>query len=556
MSKKNYIINNEKIMQEWNWGKNNALNIFPDKLTYGSRKKVWWICSKCGFEWQATIGHRLAKARPTNCPRCAREVAVKNRFSGLKAEKNIKKIYPYLLIEWDFEKNIKKPEEITKGSHEKIWWKCKNGHSWSAPVANRVKGHGCPYCSGRFAIKGENDLVSTNSTLLNEWNFEKNNALNIFPDNVTKGSNKKVWWKCKNGHEWMASIANRSKKRGCPTCSAHRKTSLPEKTIFFYLSKVFEVEGNKKIGSWEFDLFIPEFNLAIEYDGQAWHKNIDRDKRKDEFCLQKGINLIRIRESNLPEYDANAYVISVKPEDELRHMEEVILKIVEYIDKQYDCKTNLKINIKNDYYIILNLIEKHEDEKSLANQFPELLSEWNYEKNAPLTPDKVSVGSSKKVWWKCKNGHEWRTSVANRTNISNRNKCPFCQHKKIIIGVNDLVSLKVDFLKDWNYEKNLIGPENFMKNSGKVVWWKCSKCGFEWQATIDSRSKHGCRYCARKEAWQNRVKKVRNIDTNEIFKSAQEAGSKYNIKPSFITRVCSGKRKTTGGFRWEYVIEE
>ena len=47
--------------------------------------------------------------------------------------------------------------------------------------------------------------------------------------------------------------------------------------------------------------------------------------------------------------------------------------------------------------------------------------------------------------------------------------------------------------------------------------------------------------------------KVRNIDTGEVFDSIKAAGEKYNIEPTHITRVCKGRRKSTGGFRWEYV---
>lgn len=48
--------------------------------------------------------------------------------------------------------------------------------------------------------------------------------------------------------------------------------------------------------------------------------------------------------------------------------------------------------------------------------------------------------------------------------------------------------------------------------------------------------------------------KVRNIETGEIFNSIKEAAKKYNIIPTHITRVCRGRRNTTGGYHWEYVI--
>ena len=50
---------------------------------------------------------------------------------------------------------------------------------------------------------------------------------------------------------------------------------------------------------------------------------------------------------------------------------------------------------------------------SLAEVHPELVSEWS-EKNLPLTPDDITFGSNKKVWWKGTCGHEWQTSVKAR----------------------------------------------------------------------------------------------------------------------------------------------
>ena len=47
--------------------------------------------------------------------------------------------------------------------------------------------------------------------------------------------------------------------------------------------------------------------------------------------------------------------------------------------------------------------------------------------------------------------------------------------------------------------------------------------------------------------------KVLNVDTSEVFDSVKEAGEKYNLKPTHITKVCRGRQKTTGGYHWEYV---
>ena len=130
---------------------------------------------------------------------------------------------PTIMAEWNWEKNNElglNPNELTVNSHKKAWWKCKKGHEWKAVIGNRYIGRGCPYCSGRYAIKGKNDLLTINLPLVNEWNYEKNG--NLKPEDFMPNSNKKVWWKCEKGHEWQAEIKSRSKGNGCPVCSGNQ----------------------------------------------------------------------------------------------------------------------------------------------------------------------------------------------------------------------------------------------------------------------------------------------------------------------------------------------
>ena len=74
---------------------------------------------------------------------------------------------------------------------------------------------------------------------------------------------------------------------------------------------------------------------------------------------------------------------------------------------------------------------------SLAEVHPELVSEWS-EKNLTLTPDDITFGSNKKVWWRGACGHVWQTSVKAR---SNGEKCPICSGARVIAGINDLATL-------------------------------------------------------------------------------------------------------------------
>ena len=54
---------------------------------------------------------------------------------------------------------------------------------------------------------------------------------------------------------------------------------------------------------------------------------------------------------------------------------------------------------------------------SLAEHNPELLKEWDYEKNNELglTPETISYGSAKKVWWICPKGHSYLMGHKSRT---------------------------------------------------------------------------------------------------------------------------------------------
>jgi len=148
-------------------------------------------------------------------------IPIENLREYTEKEKSILITNPKVAAEWNYEKNSNlKPEHVTSNSNKKVWWRCNKGHEWQATIDNRNKGNGCPYCSGRYAVKGENDLQTVNPTLAKEWNYEKNNEL--APIDVTPYSSKKVWWKCNKGHEWQATIKHRNNGSGCPYCASRK----------------------------------------------------------------------------------------------------------------------------------------------------------------------------------------------------------------------------------------------------------------------------------------------------------------------------------------------
>ena len=104
-----------------------------------------------------------------------------------------------LLREWDTARNAPlTPQAVTYGSHTPVWWRCENGHEWEAVVYTRTHGSGCPFCAGKKAQAGFNDLATQYPELARQWDYTKN--IPVLPADVTTGSHRLVWWKCEKGH--------------------------------------------------------------------------------------------------------------------------------------------------------------------------------------------------------------------------------------------------------------------------------------------------------------------------------------------------------------------
>ena len=547
MAEKKYIIDNAELMAEWNWEKNAELSFDPNLLTVGSGKKVWWKCSK-GHEWQATIDRR---SQGKGCPYCSGRNAIKGKndlqtvnpalakewnydknngltptdvlpssnkkvwwkcgkghewqamirsrndgrgcpyCSGRHAvngKNDLQTVNPVLATEWNYERNCGlMPMDVLPNSNKKVWWKCSKGHEWQSTVANRNNGNGCPYCLGRYAVKGKNDLQTVNPALVKEWNYEKNDDLK--PEEFTVNSNKDVWWKCSKGHVWHASIANRSKGNGCPVCNSERKTSFPEYALAYYLKRSgLDVVHSYRAKGYELDIYIPSLKIAIEYDGYYWHKNRTRkDIEKNYKCKKDGIKLYRLREGLPPLNDSSIdYIVQENQKNLSKVLEAVLSEIIG------DC---ISVDMETDAVAIENLRVLTEKENSLFFSNPEITGEWHYEKNGVLKPEHFAPNSHRKVWWKCQIGHEWQASIANR----NKGRgCPYCSGKKVLPGNNDLQTVNPALANEWNYEKNTgVRPIDVTPNSNKKAWWICSN-GHEWEAKINNRNNgNGCPICRR-----------------------------------------------------------
>ena len=140
------------------------------------------------------------------------------RYMTNEKSKSLFALYPQIAKEWHPTKNGKvTPMMVMPYSNKKVWWLGTCGHEWQAIIASRLLGNGCPICSGKQVLSGENDLLSINPTIGSEWHPTKNGKL--LPGMVTPNSHRKVWWLGKCGHEWEDTIAHRNAGRNCPFCS-------------------------------------------------------------------------------------------------------------------------------------------------------------------------------------------------------------------------------------------------------------------------------------------------------------------------------------------------
>lgn len=279
-----------------------------------------------------------------------------------------------------------------------------------------------------------NNLAEVHPELVSEWS-EKN--LPLTPDDITFGSNKKVWWRGTCGHEWQASVKARSNgenksrtinKTGCPYCS-HNKV-LAGFNDFATLLPDIAAEWSDR----NYPLLPTQ--VTVFANRKAWWKCKD--------CGREWNTLISTRSGG---------------------------------SKCPYCSGYIFLKGFND----------------LQTTHPEIASEWS-EKNLPLKPDEVNAKSRKNVWWRCgKCGNEWKSVINARVKGT---VCPVCAEREVLAGYNDLATTDNQILSEWDYEQNKLKPTEVSRTSAKRAWWKC-RHGHSWSMKINERTilNKGCRIC-------------------------------------------------------------
>lgn len=538
---KNLAIAAPHLIKEWDFELNKEI-CSPESTTFGSSRVVWWRCS-LGHSYQAKVADRVSKR--TSCPYCSGRKTLTG-FNDLGT------LRPQLLKEWDYEKNTEiSPETTALMSGKKAWWICAKGHKWKAVISSRSRGIGCPYCSGNRVLSGENDLETLNPNLALEWDYDKNYPLK--PSEISCYSSKKVWWKCSRGHSWLSAVSGRSSGNGCPKCSKILKTSFPEQSISYYLSKHFIITKREKVNGWEVDIFLPDWKLAIEYDGIVYHskeKVQDREARKNSALKEAGVELIRVKES-FDRNDLDGLTLFFLVDTSYKNLDDAIIRLLKLISQKTGISVTESVDVKRDSMLIKGNYLTAIKEKSLAIVCPDIAKEWDYDKNNGISPELFTAYSPQKVWWRCSKGHSYQATIGNRRNGDG---CPYCSGHQIIVGFNDLESKNPKLAMEWDYDKNKpLTPKEVTEFSIKKVWWICSK-GHSYEASIAHRSsERGCPYCSGRK-----VKEGFNdlATVNPQLALEWDIAKNGNLKPTQVTANNDRKIwwKCVKGHEWQSTI--
>jgi hypothetical protein len=133
---------------------------------------------------------------------------------------------PLVAAEWHPTLNMaSQPTEFVQTSEHKAWWLCAKKHEWRAQIYSRTAMNtGCPFCAGKKAWPGFNDIETLFPEIASQWDQDLNDP--VRPSNVTAGSNKSFWWRCELSHTWKTTPYQRiGRGAGCHYCAGQKVLS-------------------------------------------------------------------------------------------------------------------------------------------------------------------------------------------------------------------------------------------------------------------------------------------------------------------------------------------
>lgn len=372
-----------------------------------------------------------------------------------------------------------------------------------------------------------------------EWDFERNNELKIYPDEVSVCSSIHVFWKCKYGHSWSATVHNRTKRKkptGCPECN--KQKSFGEFSVLYYLLKRYgeeKVKSRAPLSSFisspayknrklEADIFIEPLSLVIEHNGSFHESETVRrsDEEKRAILEANGYRIITICSTK-----GNKTI----PDCKYQYREGNITELENAAKKLLGENTDIDestVDIRRDTMKILSLYHPRAYVPYSGEGDPRirLAAEWDFKMNEGFTIFNFYPSSSYYAHWICRGcGHRWVALISNRA----KRDCPKCKSSK----AKHTIAQSFDFTKSfaykcpdkliqWDKEKNEregIYPDKIYPNSKTEVYWICHSCGYRWRGSVLLMTKsriNGCKKCATESAAKSKLKPILKLDKDGL----------------------------------------
>ncbi len=431
-----------------------------------------------------------------------------------KVEKLVlSRTHPTVAAQWHPKKNKGLgPEDVTYGSHIKLWWLCDvhPSHEWEAAPHSRCGANGklrsgCPCCSGNKACV-TNSLATLFPKIASDWHPSKNTGLT--PEHFTGSSNYSAWWQCKinKTHVWQAAIGWRTRDdTGCPFCS-NKKVSKTNSLAALYpkLASEFHSSKNGNLTAREVianSHTIYWWECRQHHEWQTSPKSRIADKTRCPYCVGR----IADDENNLavlyPDIASEWHPIAngkLSPWTVLPGGHRKIYWRCSK-DQTHIWQAKLVSRTRNGSGCPECALVKRSNKRprasktnNLSKTFPQLAKQWHPTLNGDLRPTDVTAGSNKFVWWKCAKAsdHVWSTQVASR--VTSKTGCPFCSGRKVST-TNCLAKTFPEVAAQWHPTKNGALSPALVTNTSKLkVWWQCSASKkHAWQATVRYRTQRG-----------------------------------------------------------------
>ena len=435
----------------------------PTAYSTTSHARVKWKCDK-GHSWDSAISTRVSIG--PGCPVCSNQRV-------LAGHNDMATTHPELARQahgWN-------PSEYIAGTNKRLEWKCALGHTWIAGGNARVRGRGCPYCAGNYVWVGFNDLGTTQPDLAKQ-------AHGWDPTTVSSRSGLKKDWLCSEGHVYGARVADRTAGRGCPVCQNDQiligyndlATTHPELAAQAHgWDPTTVVAGSVKSLPWR-------CSFGHEWVSRVGHRatGVGCPVCSNKKVLQ-GINDLA---TTHPELAAEvvgdaALQVTFGSGKKLRWR----------CSEGHEYGATPSARRRGEGCPICSNHQVLPGYNDLATENPELAAEahgWD--------PETVAPGSSKRLAWRCREGHIWKAVVAERRLGYG---CRVCSGLEALRGFNDLATTHPALAAEadgWD-------AGSVTARSGLRKPWKC-KLGHTWSVKTNVRvAGKGCPYCSNTFVW-------------------------------------------------------